>query len=270
VNQKTTYSVLRLLSMLGGLGLVGVAAFLNVHHAAESEGSYFSPVCIAIVALAFGSALAVPVMLTLWRSGRRALALVTLAGLVCSECYGFQLSAERLLAARDQRAQQVKTAGSPYALAREALDLSIAERKAECATGRKRKCLDLEAVEEAKRAALGKIPVPTSHALVADFTGLPQWLVEIVPAMSFSTGLLVLGFVLVGFAAHEHGSQANHLEQKAEGPAVPEPMPDEAERVVSWVRAFERRHGRKPMIPEVQQAFTGLPKTTAWRRIQSS
>jgi hypothetical protein len=51
-------------------------------------------------------------------------------------------------------------------------------------------------VEEAKRTALGKIPVPTSHALD---TCLPQWLVEIVPAMSFSTGLLVLGFVLVGF-----------------------------------------------------------------------
>ena len=67
------YSVLRLLSMRGGLGLVGTAAFLNVHHAAESEGSYFSPVCIAIVALAFGSALAVPVMCALWRSGRRAL-----------------------------------------------------------------------------------------------------------------------------------------------------------------------------------------------------
>ena len=59
------------MSTLGGLGLVGVGAFLNVTHAAESEGSYSSPVCIAIVALAFGSALAVPVMLTLWRTERK-------------------------------------------------------------------------------------------------------------------------------------------------------------------------------------------------------
>ena len=131
----SNYSVLRLMSTLGGLGLVGVAAFLNVNHAAESEGSIFSPVCIAIVALAFGSALAVPVMFALWRSGRRGLALVALAGLVCSESYGFQLSAERLLASRAQRAQQVQTVGSPYRLAREALDLSIEERKAECAGG---------------------------------------------------------------------------------------------------------------------------------------
>ena len=88
------YSYLRLLSMLGGRSLVGVAASLNVVHAAESEGSYFSPVCIAIVALAYGSALAVPVMCALWRTGRRGFALIALVGLVCSESYGFQLSAE--------------------------------------------------------------------------------------------------------------------------------------------------------------------------------
>ena len=37
------YSVLRVVSTLGGLALVGVAAFLNVHHAAESEGTYGRP-----------------------------------------------------------------------------------------------------------------------------------------------------------------------------------------------------------------------------------
>jgi hypothetical protein len=124
-------------------------------------------------------------------------------------------------------------------------------------------------VEEAKRTALGKIPVPTSHALVAEATGLPEWLVELVPAMAFSTGLLVLGFVLVGFAAHGHGSVANHPEQTVATPAVLEPLPDERERVVSSIREFERRHGRRPKIPKVRQVFD-LPKTTAWRRLQSS
>jgi hypothetical protein len=257
------YSYLRLLSTLGGLSLVGVAAFLNVSHAATSEGSYFSPVCIAIVALGFGSALVVPVMLTLWRSGRRGFALVALVGLVCSEGYGFQLSAERLLASRAQRAQQTKTAGSPYVLAREALDLSIKERKEQCASGPGRKCLDLRAVEDAKRAALGLLPVPSSHAYIADATGLPEWLVEIVPAMSFSTGLLVLGFVLVGFGAHAS------KEETAVATAVLEPVPDKNERVVSWIREYRRRHGVPPKIPQVQEAF-GLPKTTAWRRLRSS
>ena len=119
--------------------------------------------------------------------------------------------------------------------------------------------------EDEKRAALSRIPVPTSHALLADATGLPEWLVEIVPAMTFSTGLLVLGFVLVGFASHPHGSQ----EQTVEAPAASELPPDERERVVDWVREFRRRTGRSPRIPEVQQAF-GLKRTTAWRRIEQA
>jgi len=45
--------------------------------------------------------------------------------------------------------------------------------------------------------------------------------------MAFSTGLLVLGFVLVGYGAH--GSQ----ERTEAPPAVPELPHDETERVVS-------------------------------------
>src|SRR5262245_21125523 len=258
------FSILRVLSMLGGLALVGVAAYLNVHHAAESEGgNYLAPVCIAIVALAFASALAVPVMLALWRNGHRVLACAALVGLVCGESYGFQLSAERLLAARAQRAQQVQPAGSPYEPAREALDLAIKDRKAECSAtrGPVKYCDQLRAREDKARTALSQIPVPKSRALIADATGLPAWLVEIVPAMAFSTGLLVLGLVLVGFGGHS---------MKAESPAVPEAAPDGAEHVVSWVREYRRRHGRDPKIPEVQGAFKGLSKTTAWRRIRSS
>jgi hypothetical protein len=79
--------------------------------------------------------------------------------------------------------------------------------------------------------------------------------------MAFSTGLLMLGLVLVGFGGHS---------MKAEAPAVPEAMPDQTEHVVSWVRAYRRRHGRDPKIPEVQGAFKGLSRTTAWRRIRAS
>src|SRR5262245_52208029 len=257
---STHYSVLRVVSTLGGLVLVGVAAFLNAHHAAESEGSYLSPVCIAIVALAFGSALAVPVVLTLWRTGSRSLALLGLAGLVAGESYGFQLSAERLLAAREQRAQQVKTANAPRELAREALDDLVRDRKVECKSGFGKRCTELKAWEDKQRAALASTQAPRSHSLVADATGLPAWLVEIAPAMAFSTGLLMLGLVLVGFDGHS---------VTVEAPAAPEAKPEEAERVVPWVREFRRRHGRDPKIPEVRGAFQGLSKTTAWRRIRS-
>ena len=161
---------------------------------------------------------------------------------------------------REQRAQQTKSEGSPYALAREALALAIAERKEECASGLGKNCQKLRDLEDRRRAALAAHQVPKSYTLVADATGLPAWVVEITPALAFSTGLLMLGLVLVGFGGHS---------MKVEAPAVPEAKPDEAEQVVSWVREFRRRRGRDPKIPEVQQAFK-LAKTTAWRRIQSS
>ena len=185
---------------------------------------------------------------------------------MASESYALQLSAERLLAARDQRAQQVKTAAAPFELARAALESSIEERKAECKSGIGRKCQTLKAWEDQQRAALASSQAPRSHSLLADATGLPDWLVEIVPALAFSSGLMVLGFVLVGFGAH--GSPEGG--RKVEAPAVPEVKPDETERVVSWVREYRRRHGRSPRIPEVQAAFPSVPKTTAWRRIQAS
>jgi hypothetical protein len=262
VNPPTKYSYLRVMSMLGGLVLVGVAAALNADHAAQTTG-YMSPTVIGIVALAFASALAVPVVTVSWRSGRRILAVVALAGLILSEGFGFKLSAERILFVQAQRAQQTETAGGPYVQAKEALDLSIKEREAECAGGLGQKCSKLRVLEEARRTALAALPPPMSHTLVADTTGLPSWLVDLASAMAFSTGMLVLGFALIGFAAHEGGSE----ERTAVAPAVPVALPDEREQVVSWVREYRRRHGRNPKIPEVRAAFPGTPKTTAWRRI---
>ena len=59
-------------------------------------------------------------------------------------------------------------------------------------------------------------------------------------------------------------------EVRATLPEVPDVLPNETEQVVSWIRAYRRRYGRSPKIPEVQAAFKGMPKTTVWRRLQNS
>lgn len=52
---------------------------------------------------------------------------------------------------------------------------------------------------------------------------------------------------------------------------VPAPVPPDARtRIIDWVREFEARNGRKPIIPEVQRAFAGTPKTSAWRYIKAA
>jgi hypothetical protein len=56
-------------------------------------------------------------------------------------------------------------------------------------------------------------------------------------------------------------------------PPVPaddtDPEPGSQAHVISWVREFQTRNGRKPQIPELQARFH-MPKTTAWRRIKAA
>jgi hypothetical protein len=56
-------------------------------------------------------------------------------------------------------------------------------------------------------------------------------------------------------------------------PSIPandtDPEPGSQAHVISWVREFQRRNGRKPQISELQSRFQ-MPKTTAWRRIKAA
>lgn len=72
--------------------------------------------------------------------------------------------------------------------------------------------------------------------------------------------VLVATFGTVIFARVETVPPVTANDNRPAGPA-----PD-GDKVVPWVREFRRRHGRSPRIPEVQAAFPGTPKTTAWRR----
>ena len=119
-------------------------------------------------------------------------------------------------------------------------------------------------MEKAQRAELGTYKPPGKVALLADATGLPNWLVEIVPALLFSVALQLLGFVLIGFAGH-----SSEQEYLAKVVAAAAPEPDETEQVVDWCREYRRRHGKNPSIALVQQEF-GLARTTAWRRLNSA
>ena len=86
--------------------------------------------------------------------------------------------------------------------------------------------------------------------------------------------LLTIVFLHLGFGSHSRVpvpvpvSPSVPVELELEPDNDDEPPGDRAE-VVSWVRKFQARNGRKPQIPEVQARFQ-LPKTTAWRRIKTA
>ena len=74
-------------------------------------------------------------------------------------------------------------------------------------------------------------------------------------------GTLVFWSVGLGHRDPDGGSEADL-------PDVPDV--DDTDKVLDYVQAFQARNGRKPKIPELQAAFEGLPKTTAWRKIKSA
>lgn len=79
------------------------------------------------------------------------------------------------------------------------------------------------------------------------------------------------GIVLV--ATFGYAVSTMQAKMKPPVPPVPaddtEPEPGSHAHVISWVREFQARNGRKPQISELQRRFP-LPKTTAWRRIQAA
>ncbi len=285
--------ILRGLSMLGGLGLVATVAYLNASDAAHAT-SWSSPTVIAIVALALGSALAVPVAQDLYASRRYALVALACLGIVAGESFGFFTSAERLLNARQERVLEVRAANATRgaaqaAVTRAADELAKAAADVAAETGKGgcgKVCRDLQKEEAAARdrlaraeADLAKAPQARSESLVADVTGWSAAAVEVLPALAFPTALLVLGFSLIGYAHAPADTRSARLPSGA-SPAMtavteattplPAPVkPGTKHEVVDWVRAYRARHGRSPQIPEVQARFA-LPKTTAWRRINEA
>lgn len=69
------------------------------------------------------------------------------------------------------------------------------------------------------------------------------------------------------------GNRAPRVAAKARmqpTPDLPEPPGDRRDpAIVSWVEEYTRRHGRAPQIPEVQKAFEGLSRTSAYRYAKS-
>jgi hypothetical protein len=116
---------------------------------------------------------------------------------------------------------------------------------------------------ETANSVLVATPAEKNKALLATTLGLPPALVEIVPALLFSTALNGLAFTLLAFGAHRPSSST----------VVPAPpLPAEAqiagralgraEQVRSFVEAYRGRHGRDPSFSEVRNSL-GLPPSTA-------
>jgi hypothetical protein len=206
---------------------------------------------------------------------------------LAAACLSGSIVLERVSHSQEARFGAAKSANLPrqqaqkaLAEAQKALTKAEAEASAECSSGRKGRCLSLEVRETAARqrvasarselVALGaEVAVnPAATALgewattmqMASLLGLPLWLELAAPVV------LAYGLGPGRRKAPEPEPKSKRRKGKR---AKPRQKPAASDQVIPWVEEFRKRNGRDPKIPEVRQAFTGMARTTAWRRIRS-
>ena len=101
----------------------------------------------------------------------------------------------------------------------------------------------------------------TKNSLLAATLGLPPALLEIVPALLFSTALNGLAFTLLAFGAHSPRENIAMAPTEIAG-AQMSPVIGRAAQVRSFVDSYRKRHGRDPSFTEVRNSL-GLPRSTA-------
>jgi hypothetical protein len=181
----------RVLSTLGGLGLMSVVGYVNIQHTADPDMK------LVVGALAAGTALAAWVLSSMWAGGRRLLAGLALVGVLLGETFALVTTAERLLAGRDARLSQTATRNQAWVQNREALDYAISAAKTECAGGRGPRCAAAEQTVDLKRAILAGTQVPVDTNRLAGLMGWSPQVADILPTLAGSIALNLLGFAML-------------------------------------------------------------------------
>jgi len=190
----------------------------------------------------------------------------------------FSAAVERTGGARDAANKDRQAIAQHIALKREAVkdakvvaDEDELAAKTECVSGRKARCLGLEAranlsrqrLETARTAVAqaGVVPTDPQARRLAAILPVSEEAIQLYQPLVLPLAIAALGLLLIAVGAHEFEVV------DPETATVPEPLPepDPRQKVVDWVAEFRRRNNRNPRIPEVQAEFKTMPKTSAWR-----
>lgn len=247
--------VLRGIATIAGLGILVAVAHVTI----TATGGYgLSTNAPLTLALTLGVAIGAPVAGVCW-SRQRAISWLLLMALVAGDLYGFGATASWHVANLEAQAAPVHDAEAKHkaAVARlAAAEHSDAVQRAEAAAAKVQanamaksaekgcaaNCRQLleeqvraatSAVEDARaslqreldaaRGALERAPLPGSANALADRTGIPAWLLDLVLAGLRSFACTVLAGALLAFAAHgrSHPVPTPPNEQREEAAASP-------------------------------------------------
>lgn len=209
--------MLRVACYLAGVALLAATAHVTITY----SGGYTQPGAIQVIAIAMGVGVGALAFGTAWSLKRRALAVWLVLALIAGEAFGFLLTAERLVNAREASQAPMREASAVYTMAlgrvasaedgKAAADTAVIEKLAERGCAANCRQLLQAQVDSAQRelyearAALAAIQAPGSATPLADRLGWPAWVLDLVVAGLGSMAANGLGVGLIAFAAHGHG-----------------------------------------------------------------
>lgn len=262
------------LSTLAGAALAGVGAWVATSHIPD-------PGLKALVwGIAAGAVIAVPNVGAAFRRGQTAAVLLAVVSIFAAEVFGVVNQAERLLGERAHLSAQAEKINRARTLAeanektaKAVFDKAVADEAAERKRGGcKTICRDLGvAVEKARidlaaaQEALKAAPAAVAEHQLAATTGLPVWLVDLVPAVLASTAVNGLAFALLAFGHGAGGPTGGTRRAEPEVPAEAERT--RQEQALAWIAAYEKKHGHPPRFSVVRSELD-LPKATAHRYLK--
>lgn len=164
----------------------------------------------------------------------------------------------------------------------ERLQMAINDVAAKCKNAWSDNCKSARLLESERQARvdqirteLGHTPAPKigdvgsdSLAWALTALGVPADAIRRFSALAFAMGLDIIVWALIWFGTSHKIAGRTEVIADDTGPKVPDEVDqDNTAQIIDWCKAFERKHGRKPEISEVMEAFN-LPKTTAYRRLR--
>ena len=216
--QKRSYSKWGLVAIGGGMAhtaieVIGAVSYL----VGQASPSYL----IAGGGLIIGVTAILPILAgRCWRDGRRVLALLLWAAMVPALSLIFTAAVERTGGARDEAnrvrqviAQRIELTKSAENDAKAIADADEAAAMAECASGRKAKCLGLEARADQSRQRLeaardavakaGVIPTDPQARRLAAIQPVSEEAIALYQPIILPVAISVLGLLLITAGAHQ-------------------------------------------------------------------
>ncbi len=203
---------------VGGAALTGTAVWLNAEHVAASEG-WFSPLVLAGILVTLCAAATPPLAERAAKTGQPIKAVVLWLFFALAVSFSLTASITRSGGYRDSQVAEIERDNITARLVKDAYAIAIANRSAECASGRGPKCREAEAQLSQARSAL-RLAAPIRAAdpaavRLASLLGVSETAVALYSPMALPLGLELGGFIFLaiglspGRAAKPHRLRTN-------------------------------------------------------------